>query len=348
MGSGLAKQHPTMTMQRVFLVEYLSASAAGRGDAAVALRAEGLAMRDALAADLVALPGVALSVASAAPGETRPAALRSIPWVHADAGEALADFVARQAVRHDLVWVIAPETAGLLAALHDAVPRQKWIGCDGASIRLASSKQATLRCLQAQRIATPLDLDADTTVRHWVVKPDDGAGSLHTRRFGDRASAQAEHERRAHVGEAAVIEPWVDGDAMSLSLRIGAGDVELLTVNRQRLKVDADGEVSLTEVDIAVNDIDPTCHTALDQTARAVAAAMPGLAGFVGIDLVWHAERGPVVIEVNPRVTSAYVGMSAALGRNVAAAVLAAHVPASPQAAGASTDAMDAVSDVGL
>ena len=49
---------------------------------------------------------------------------------------------------------------------------------------------------------------------------------------------------------------------------------------------------------------------------------MPGLRGFVGIDLVWHEERGPVVIEVNPRVTCAYVGLSAALGRNLAAELL--------------------------
>ena len=30
--------------------------------------------------------------------------------------------------------------------------------------------------------------------------------------------------------------------------------------------------------------------------ARIQAAGIPGLRGFVGIDLVWHAERGPVVI----------------------------------------------------
>ena len=59
--------------------------------------------------------------------------------------------------------------------------------------------------------------------------------------------------------------------------------------------------------------------------ARRVGRAMPGLRGFVGIDLVWHAQRGPVLIEVNPRVTCAYVGLSQALGRNLAADVIGAH-----------------------
>jgi len=61
--------------------------------------------------------------------------------------------------------------------------------------------------------------------------------------------------------------------------------------------------------------------------APAVHRALPGLRGFVGIDVVWHARRGPVAIEVNPRVTSAYVGLSGTLRRNLAADVLALHAP---------------------
>lgn len=316
-----------MTTRRVFLFEYLSAGAADRSDgAAAALRAEGLAMRDALRADLAAVPGVELGVATdrleppfAADDRAPTRPVR--PFV----GEAPIDFVARQAKLHDLVWVVAPETGGLLAALNEVVSPPRWLGCTGAAIRLASSKQATLARLQAHRIATPLDFVDDTTVRHWVVKPDDGAGSLHTRRHRDREAARIDGQQRAQRGEAACLEPWVDGDAMSLSLLVHRDRVELLAVNRQRLAIDAEGSVSLIEVEIAVADIDAARHATLDRTAHAVCAALPGLAGWVGIDLVWHAARGPVVIEVNPRVTSAYVGMSAALRRNLAAEILAAH-----------------------
>jgi len=64
---------------------------------------------------------------------------------------------------------------------------------------------------------------------------------------------------------------------------------------------------------------------ALRRLAQQVAQALPGLKGFVGIDLVWHATQGPVVIELNPRVSCAYVGLSERLGRNLAAEVLAGH-----------------------
>jgi predicted ATP-grasp superfamily ATP-dependent carboligase len=171
-------------------------------------------------------------------------------------------------------------------------------------------------------------------VRQWVVKPDDGAGSVNTRRHGDRAAALIDWQLREQRGEIATLEPWVDGDTLSLSLLVHDDGAELLAVNRQRLAIDGEGLVSLIEVDIAAADIDAAQQQALEQTVRGVRAALPGLAGWVGIDLVWHAGHGPVVIEVNPRVTSAYVGMSAALGRNLAEEILAAHEATHPQPAG--------------
>ncbi|HOX66543.1 MAG TPA: hypothetical protein PKV56_01670, partial [Burkholderiaceae bacterium] len=139
-----------MTTRRVFLFEYLSAGTPDRcHGSAAGLHAEGLAMRDAMQADLAALPNVELSVAvgrsDSSFGADGPASTRQ---VCALVGESALDFVARQADLHDLVWVVAPETDGLLAALNEVVPPQRWLGCTGEAIRLASSKRATLARLQ--------------------------------------------------------------------------------------------------------------------------------------------------------------------------------------------------------
>ena len=58
-------------------------------------------------------------------------------------------------------------------------------------------------------------------------------------------------------------------------------------------------------------------------TAHHIAAAIPGLRGFVGVDFVLGVDGRATVLEVNPRLTSAYVGLSARLGRNLAAEILA-------------------------
>jgi hypothetical protein len=52
-----------------------------------------------------------------------------------------------------------------------------------------------------------------------------------------------------------------------------------------------------------------------------IAAAIPDLWGYVGVDLVATAS-GPVVLEVNPRLTTSYCGLRLALQVNAAELVL--------------------------
>jgi predicted ATP-grasp superfamily ATP-dependent carboligase len=66
----------------------------------------------------------------------------------------------------------------------------------------------------------------------------------------------------------------------------------------------------------------PLAAAAAD-TATRTCAAIPGLRGYVGVDLVL-TDAGPVVIEVNPRLTMAYLGVRAVLDGNLAALAMAA------------------------
>jgi predicted ATP-grasp superfamily ATP-dependent carboligase len=66
----------------------------------------------------------------------------------------------------------------------------------------------------------------------------------------------------------------------------------------------------------------PLAAAAVDAATR-TCAALPGLRGYVGVDLVL-TDADPIVIEVNPRLTTAYLGVRAVLDENVAAMALAA------------------------
>jgi predicted ATP-grasp superfamily ATP-dependent carboligase len=48
---------------------------------------------------------------------------------------------------------------------------------------------------------------------------------------------------------------------------------------------------------------------------------MPGLAGYVGVDLI-VGENAITVLEVNPRLTTSYAGLRRAIGANPARLVL--------------------------
>lgn len=280
-------------MTAVLVHEYLSGGGAldGAGAAEAAeLLGQGRAMRDAMAADVRALPGVELLLC--------------------EARHELPALIGRAAA----VWSVAPETGGVLAALCESVPRAKWLGCDIEAIRIGSSKRATRERLAAAGVPVP---DTTPDGGRFVVKPDDGAGATDTVVFDRFADASA----ASH--EDMTIERFIDGEPLSVSLLCVRGSAELLSVNRQRIEIDARGRIGFHGVEIAVEAIDGARAQRLQDLASRVANALPGLFGIVGIDLVWHRSRGPVVIEVNPRPTTSYVGLSARLGRNLAGELLA-------------------------
>lgn len=309
-------------MKRIFVYEYLSGGGemagteASRGE----LLAMGRAMRDAITADLLGLEDYDVSVATCASALPVPSPATAVTPRD---GESAFDFVARQADAHHGVWVVAPETGGLLSQFQRRVDPARWLGCDGPSTQLASGKRSTLTRLAEAGVTTPLAFEHAPEIAHWVVKPDDGAGAIDTRVHASFEAALEDWSQRSRAGCPMAIEPWVDGEALSLSLMCSAGRCELLSINRQHISIDAEGLLSYQGVEVNALPLTGPRGATLDALAKRVGRSVPGLRGFVGIDLVWHAQRGPVVIEINPRATCAYVGLSQALGRNLAAAVMA-------------------------
>ncbi|APA87658.1 ATP-grasp domain-containing protein [Paraburkholderia sprentiae WSM5005] len=325
-------------MTKIFVYEYLTGGGidpefADPGSLAdlSALIVEGRVMRDALVAALRELDGVHVSFATSR-FETLAAG-----GAHCMAapGESMTAFVARAAREHDYAWVVAPECDGLLLRFHDAVGTVRWLGCTKEAIRVASSKSASAACFAAHGIATTPALEpGDTAARHadrWVVKPDDGAGGLDTVVYESFADACAEYDARAAAARNPVLQAWVEGEPLSLSLICHGDAAELVSINRQQIGLSggASGDAArIVEFDgVLVDQIDRRSDMGrtLDTLAQRVARAIPGLCGFVGIDVVWHPQRGPVVIEVNPRLTVAFAGLSAARGSALTRALLSAH-----------------------
>ena len=345
-----------------------AASAEPAGAAGEPLLAQGVRMRDALLGELSALPGLEISVADAglAPLPAHPPMPEAAAGLQRLSTTGVADLAvwlrARQAA-FELVWVIAPETDDCLLTLCAAVAPARWIGCSADAIRLATSKTRTRERLAAQGIPTPQawapGLPVPAQPGRWVLKPDDGAGSEHTRVFADFAAARAALAAADAPGglDAAqadaglpprwTLEAWVEGEALSLSLLCAAGGVEVLSVNRQRLILKADGQLGYAGVDTGVEPVTP----ALRDLAERCAAAAPGLAGFVGLDLVRQPDGRLCVIEINPRLTCAYAGLAApppetagppspgARPRTLAADIIAAHDAAFSSQATGSADA---------
>ena len=144
--------------------------------------------------------------------------------------------------------------------------------------------------------------------------------ALHLAREGARVvDSHAALQRAIRQIDAAhwVVQPYVAGLPTSLSLLCVDGQARLLSCNRQRVERQGDGFV----LHGCVVNSDAARHPRCAELAAAIARAVPGLWGYVGVDLVLTA-RGPCVLEINPRLTTSYAGLYGALGVNGAQQVL--------------------------
>jgi predicted ATP-grasp superfamily ATP-dependent carboligase len=298
---------------RIFAYEHITGAGLLDQHGLAALAPEGELMLRSLMQDLLAIPGVEVTVMRD-PRLTfgLPAATR----VQDMSGEFWPAF--RHAVREaDAVWPIAPEQGGILERLSREVidGGRRLLGSSPAAVSVAASKLRTAAALTAAGVDTiPTFAHADGIpggADEIVVKPEDGAGCQDTYLVEERAALWR------YVARDRVFQPFIRGEALSLSVLCCEQRARLLACNRQHVRIN-DGRFEFSGV--SVNALsDKQGHYA--QLAQTVVRALPGLWGYVGIDLI-DAVDGPIVVEINPRLTTAYAGLGNAIGINPAGLVL--------------------------
>jgi predicted ATP-grasp superfamily ATP-dependent carboligase len=292
--------------------------------------AEGLAMRRSIAADFAALPGpgarVMVTVDARWPDDHGP--WTTVRMAEGNFHNSLLD-VARQA---DYTVLIAPETMGVLArlalGLENAGARS--LGCSARSMELTGNKARLADWLLARGIATPayriivpaegLPPDARYPA---VIKPVDGAGSVDTFWAADAADLPA----AARAMPVALLQPFHDGIPMSASFLVAEDQDWLIAIGRQRTRIRGGRFV------YQGGSIPVPCLQAEPPLLRAV-ESVPGLRGFVGVDFLWDPDPGEItVLEINPRPTTSFVGLSCLLpsGHLAGAWLAACGVPGYPR-----------------
>jgi predicted ATP-grasp superfamily ATP-dependent carboligase len=216
----------------------------------------------------------------------------------------------------DVAIIIAPETAGILAgrvAAARAVGAEV-IAPDAAWLALAADKQATVLALAAAGVPVPpgraLDVGAawpQGFVRPAVRKRLDGCGC-------DGFTVVEPHDSPPHAAEhAARIEAAAAGRSAGVACLCGAGGVVPLPPLEQRFTT---GPEPAYRGGSVIDD--PGLESrAAGLACRAVAAleraAGCAARGWIGVDLVLGVRedgRDDRVLEVNPRLTTSFVGHS--------------------------------------
>ena len=314
---------------RVFLSEYLTCGASGEGPDSP-LFPEGAAMLRALAADAARVPGVEVVVT----WDARLPAF-GVGGVEVRAvsspGEEEAAYCAL-AAECDAALHVAPEFRDLLARRAETVLEVggRWLGCSPHAIRVCADKPTFVEFFtEGSHSEPPL-----RSAKYWRGRVDDSRPAIFKPRFGAggdglvvRDHAAFRDRRKELFAEAK--RNWPPGDITGQQFIEGeacsAAVIGRHTLPAGRQVVDTDGPICWVQYRggwiTTPGDVE---HGAADLAFR-VRRAVPGLAGWWGIDFVLPddpADPAPVLIEVNPRLTTSYLGYRALTPDNLAERIL--------------------------
>lgn len=302
----------------LFIYEHLTSGASAADALPRSLLAEGDSMLQAVLRDLHALGGYHLMT-------LRDQSLDELPFDNCETyrvtGQSSYDHHWHQCLKKaDAVWLIAPESDGILARLQASV-------ITAGVAELGCAPVITAQCSDKLKLATVLSQHGFHTVpgqtlanyhqqplfnaRELVIKPRDGAGCLDTYRLdaGTDLSNWLNTEP-----ERWLVQPYLAGTAISLNAFFSDKTATLLSRNHQQVhsrnnQLTVTASVPATDGESVINsDI-------VQQLLLDIQQTLPGLWGFVGIDLL-DTDKGLLIVEINPRVTSSYPAISATTGLN--------------------------------
>jgi predicted ATP-grasp superfamily ATP-dependent carboligase len=230
--------------------------------------------------------------------------------------------------RSDAALLIAPETDGVLTRLSAMVKGAgvPLLGSRPVAVTIAGDKGACHQLFRQAGLPTPLThrvsfADVPQVAREigypLVSKPVDGVGCegvcLVTRE-AELAAALALLRcvtRRQEI----LLQSFVAGTHASVSLLVAEGRALPLSLNGQEIE---------TGCPFAYRGgVVPLRHPAVARAfavAQAAVGLVPGLQGYVGVDLVLSEEE-VLLIEINPRLTTSYIGLRRVLQLNLAQAI---------------------------
>jgi tyramine---L-glutamate ligase len=278
---------------------------------------EGAMMRDALLRDLSSLPYSISTTVDARLSKPK----------HCDAcfeineNDDVWQIWQTQIQAADAVWLIAPETDGLLHYLTQMATLQGKLilGCGPESIKITSEKMLTCIALEEAGISTIPTYTFDNWPKsHWIwlAKPNDGAGCSDTAWFNNADDLQDWIEQNGKQ-LTHVIQAYQPGEPASISCVIKDGKAHLLSCNKQIIEINNHMVSYKGSVINGMREYWPQFEFVANQVAK----MFPDLAGYVGIDVIVDGEE-IYVVEINPRLTTSYVGLCKAIGANPAELII--------------------------
>ncbi len=222
--------------------------------------------------------------------------------------------------------IIAPETDGILERLTAMIESCgiHVLGSSAGGVAIAADKWKCHQLLTEAGLPTPKTIltslteavnSADTIGYPLVIKPVDGIGCEGVNFIKNSAALQRGLQSYKYNENMLLAQQYIEGQHLSISLLVGRKNITFLSANKQKIEVGVPFNYRGCEVPFLCEDQEIAVSL-----AKQVVSLIPGLQGYVGVDMVL-SENGLKVIEINPRVTTSYIGLRQVSSINLAEAI---------------------------
>jgi len=236
----------------------------------------------------------------------------------------------------DAVYVIAPESGQVLEKLVEIIEVSGGtsLNCEVDAIKQVSNKRTAYEELERMGLKVPetvlLDIHEKTeNIKRLikelgyplVFKPLDGVSCSGLSLVKDEGgiAAAVKKVRQESMSNHFIAQKVIRGKAASVCV-ISTGDKALsVTLNKQLVTLASPDEESGYYGGVV--PFDHSLEKEALRAAQTVVEGIGGLKGYVGVDIIL-ADEDPVVMEVNPRLTTSYVGLRRVVNFNPAEAIV--------------------------
>ena len=263
------------------------------------------------------------------------------------------NFLYNVAKINDAFLIVAPETAQTLSSLVALMEKTGKLSfnCESNTILKVANKTVLYQVLEKNHLAVPktLSLRGNEDLAEIkrvtknklgfpvVFKPIDGVScsGLSIVKEESQVEKAVEKIKAVSAEENYVVQEFIGGESASVSLLCAKGKALAISLNQQTIKAGAPGEASCYQGGLVPFD-HPLKQEAFVM-AEKVVGCFEGLRGYVGVDLVLAKDK-LFVVDINPRLTTSYVGLSRIANFNIAEAILNAimkgEFPITPETTG--------------
>ena len=237
---------------------------------------------------------------------------------------------------NDAVYIIAPETGNVLEDLLNQIEKMGIISlnCQSKAVGKVSNKSELYESLEKAGFLIPKTLIFEKAISiellkskitelgfPLVFKPIDGVGACGLSLVQDESQIGNALEKifAESTSSRFLVQEFVEGESVSVSLFSNGTKSMAVSLNEQLIQISGVKDDACYQ-----GGIIPFEHPLKDDAfalAEKAVSLFAGLRGYIGVDLVL-TKKSALVVDINPRLTTSFVGLRTTASFNFAEALL--------------------------